>query len=188
MKLDYLPNVLSVIRVALIVPVIWLLLHGRYGTTLIIFGLAGFTDGLDGFLAKRFGWRTELGAVLDPFADKLLMLCSYLTLAVLQLIPVWLFVVVVARDVMIVAGGLSYQYLIGPFKATPTAVSKLNTAFQILLVLAVVANAGFEIPPDLAVTILGAAVFVTTVVSGLDYVWTWGWRAWRNSDHGENVE
>ena len=116
------------------------------------------------------------------------MLCSYLTLAVLQLIPVWLFVVVVARDVMIVAGGFSYHYLIGPFKATPTAVSKLNTAFQILLVLAVVANAGFEIPPDLAVTLLGAAVLVTTVVSGLDYVWTWGWRAWRNSDHGESVE
>ncbi len=188
MKLEYLPNFLSAIRIGLIVPVIWLLLQGRYGTTLILFALAGFTDGLDGYLAKRFGWRTELGAVLDPFADKLLMLCSYLTLAVLQLIPVWLFVIVVARDVIIVAGGLSYHYLIGPFKAIPTGISKLNTALQIILVIAVVANAGFDLPPDLAVRILVMGVLGTTIASGLDYIWVWGRKAWQKRDRQEPDE
>ena len=109
-------------------------------------------------------------------------------MAVLQLIPVWLFVIVVARDVIIVAGGLSYHYLIGPFKAIPTGISKLNTALQIILVIAVVANAGFDLPPDLAVRILVMGVLGTTIASGLDYIWVWGRKAWQKRDRQEPDE
>ena len=84
------PNALCVLRMLLVAPVVWLLLAGEYAWVLVVFFLAGFTDGLDGFLAKRFDWRSRLGGILDPLADKLLMVSSYLTLGWLGLIPSWL--------------------------------------------------------------------------------------------------
>ncbi|MGD1976783.1 MAG: CDP-alcohol phosphatidyltransferase family protein, partial [Gammaproteobacteria bacterium] len=98
------PNALCVLRMLLVAPVVWLLLAGEYAWVLVVFFLAGFTDGLDGFLAKRFDWRSRLGGILDPLADKLLLVTSFLTLGYIGLAPVWLLIMVVARDVIIVSG------------------------------------------------------------------------------------
>ena len=101
MSLRQLPNAICVARIALVVPIAITLLDGDFVATLWLFALAAFSDGLDGYLAKRFGWTTELGKFLDPLADKLLLVTVFITLAVAGLTPVWLAVIVVARDVII---------------------------------------------------------------------------------------
>jgi len=160
-------------------PIVWLLLSGRYGWVLLMFLIAGLTDGLDGFLAKRFDWRSRLGGILDPLADKLLLATSFLTLAYIGIAPVWLLIVVIARDVIIVAGAVSYRVFIGDFEASPTLVSKANSALQLLYVLAAVADAGFAVPGRPLVNLVGYGVLATTAVRGIDYMVTWGVRAWR---------
>jgi len=98
MSLSWLPNAISLLRIALIVPILLLILDGAFGWALALFLLAGFSDGLDGYLAKRFDWHTRLGALLDPVADKLLVASLFITLAYTQDIPVWLAAVVILRD------------------------------------------------------------------------------------------
>jgi cardiolipin synthase len=159
-------------------PVVWLLLSGQYLWVLLVFFIAGFTDGLDGYLAKRFDWRSRLGGILDPLADKMLLASSFLTLAYIGLAPVWLLILVVARDVIIVSGAVCYRIFIGDFQASPTLVSKGNSALQLLYVLTAVADAGFGMPGRPVVNVIGYGVLATTAVSGIDYVVTWGLRAW----------
>ena len=164
-------------RIALIAPILILILQGSFGWALALFGLAGFSDGLDGYLAKRFDWHTRLGALLDPIADKLLVAGLFITLAYTQDIPVWLAAVVIVRDVVIVAGAMVYNFFVRPVEGEPTRVSKLNTALQLLFLLFVISRAGFGWPEPIALTVLGASVLVTVVISGVDYVWSWPSRA-----------
>ncbi|MBL8270805.1 CDP-alcohol phosphatidyltransferase family protein [Steroidobacter sp.] len=169
----HIPNALCILRMLLVVPIAWLLSAGEYQLTLWVFAFAGFTDGLDGFLAKRCGWMSELGKILDPLADKILLVGVFITLAALGIVPVWLAATAVLRDVTITAGAISYNALYGYPHGKPTVISKINTLCQIMyLLLAVAAKAG-EWTPDVALLILGALVFVTTVVSGIDYVVTY---------------
>lgn len=175
----HIPNLLCILRMLLVVPVVLLLLKGEYLWTLAVFCVAGFTDVLDGFLAKRFDWRTQLGGMLDPLADKLLLVASFATLACVGLAPLWLFVAVMARDLIIVSGATAYRLLIGPFAARPTLISKANSALQLLFVLIAVANAAFGFPGPTGLDVLIWAVLATTVISGLDYMYTWGIRAWQ---------
>lgn len=177
MSLRQLPNTICVVRIALVVPIAIALLEGRFVATLWLFALAAFSDGLDGYLAKRFGWTTELGKVLDPLADKLLLVTVFITLAFAGHTPVWLAVIVVARDVVIGAGAAIYSRAFGPLQGRATAISKINTGVQILYVLALVARLGLGWPPQPVVVTLAAAVFVTTMVSGIDYVITYSRRA-----------
>lgn len=177
MNLRQLPNIICVARIGLVVPIAHTLLVGDFITTLWLFAVAAFSDGLDGFLAKRFGWTTELGKFLDPLADKLLLVTVFITLAIAGYTPVWLAVIVVTRDVVIGAGSAVFSWLFGPLHGRATTVSKINTGVQILYVLAVVANLGLGWPPAAVVVTLGAAVFVTTMVSGIDYVLTYSRRA-----------
>ncbi len=171
MSLAPLPNLLCVLRIALAVPVVWTLVEGRYGLTLALFFVAAVTDGLDGWIAKRFHCETELGKVLDPVADKLLLVSAFVTLTVLGLVPMWLAATVVLRDLVIGIGAAIYQRLFGAIEGRPTWPSKINTVFQLLYGLAVIAGeAAPAVVPAAAVTVLGATVFVTTVVSGVDYV------------------
>ena len=151
--------------------------ESRFADALVLFFLAGFSDGLDGFLARRFSWHTRLGALLDPIADKLMIASTYATLAWVGQIPLWLAIVVVSRDVVIVGGATAYNFLIAPVKGEPTRISKLNTALELLFVVTVLAQAAFAWPPSIVVTFLGAGVFVTVVVSGIDYVVAWSERA-----------
>jgi len=138
---------------------------------------AAASDALDGFLARRFGWQSLLGSILDPIADKLLLASVFIALAVLRLVPWWLMAVALARDVIIVAGAAAYRVLVGPLSAQPSIVSKINTLCQASFVLCVVARAQFPQSPGWVEAGLGALVFVTTVVSGIDYVMTYGRRA-----------
>jgi cardiolipin synthase (CMP-forming) len=175
----HIPNALCFLRMLLVVPVAWLLVTDNYRITLAMFAFAAATDGLDGFLAKRFGWTSELGKIIDPLADKILLVGVFITLAALGVVPLWLAAAAVGRDVIITAGAITYKYLFGygQLQGRPTAVSKLNTLCQIIYLLLVVAARAYDFTPKIAITVLGALVFVTTVVSGLDYVITYSRRA-----------
>jgi cardiolipin synthase len=177
------PNIITVFRFLLVPPVVLLLLDERFGLALLIFGVAGFSDGLDGYLAKRFNWSSRLGALMDPLADKLLLVSSFITLGWLSLIPLWLVGVVILRDLVIVSGALLYHYRIERLDSDPSMVSKLNTFAQILLVLAVMFSAAVQPLPYLWMDVLLYSVLVTTIWSGIDYVWRWGRRAWRKGAH-----
>jgi cardiolipin synthase len=174
----HIPNLISSIRILLVAPTAVALAHHRLETTIALFGAAALSDAADGFLAKRYGWQSELGAVLDPAADKLLLATVFITLAYLKLVPPWLMAVAVARDAIIVLGALLYRLCFGPLHVRPSIVSKFNTLCQAAFILAVVGREEFAAPPAWVVQVLGALVFGTVVVSGIDYVLIYGRRAW----------
>ncbi len=177
LKASAIPNALCVLRILLVAPTVWALFDGRFGLALLLVFLAGFSDGLDGFLAKRFGWRSRLGGLLDPLADKLLLVSLFLALAFLALIPWWLAGVVIGRDLVIVTGGIAYNMVVGPVEPDPSHASKLNTLAQLFCIVGVLAEHALQWPMDPLITAAGAAVLVTSVVSGLDYVIRWGTKA-----------
>lgn len=177
MNLRWLPNAISILRIALVVPILVSIARHDFALALALFLLAAFSDGLDGWLAKSFGWHTRLGALLDPIADKLLIAGLFVMLVMEALLPAWLAVLVILRDVVIVGGATAYNFLIGPVPGEPTRVSKLNTALELLLATFVLSRAAFDWPPAISVIVLGAGVLVTVVVSGIDYVWSWAERA-----------
>jgi cardiolipin synthase len=177
MSLRWLPNAISLMRIALVAPILWYIARGRFELALILFFIAGLSDGVDGWLAKRFDWGTRLGALLDPIADKLLVAGAFVTLMLTGHIPAWLAGIVVLRDVVIVGGAMAYSWLVAPVEGEPTRISKLNTALELLLILFVLSRAAYGWPDAITITVLGAAVLVTAVISGLDYVWSWSRRA-----------
>ena len=177
MSVRWLPNAISILRIALIPPILYLVASDAYFPALLLFLLAAVSDGIDGWLAKRFGWFTRLGALLDPVADKLLIAGMFITLTAAGFLPVWLAVLVILRDVVIVGGATAYNFLVRPVEGEPTRISKLNTALELLLVLFVLSRAALGWPPAISITVLGAGVLVTVVVSGIDYVWSWSRRA-----------
>ena len=179
MVLSQLPNAISIVRMFLVVPVVWSLLQLEFGVALVWIAVAGFSDGLDGFLAKHYGWQSRLGSILDPLADKLLLVCSFITLTWLGLVPLWLLFAVLVRDLLIVTGGVVFHYTLGRFEMEPSRVSKLNTVMQIVFVLAVVFYHGdFAFTPWI-IEALAYIVLATTVLSGLDYILVWGKRAYK---------
>lgn len=181
MSLRWLPNAISLLRILLIAPILYLIVVGSYGPALLLFIVAGGSDGIDGFLAVRFGWQTRLGALLDPVADKLLVTGMFLTLAWVGLLPIWLTAIVILRDVVIFSGAVAYNFFIEPVQGEPTRISKLNTALQLLLLLFVLSRAGFDWPNAITITLLGASVLTTVVISGVDYVLRWSSRAIRGA-------
>jgi cardiolipin synthase (CMP-forming) len=181
MSVRWLPNAICVLRMLLAAPIVFALLAANYPLTLLLFAVAAASDGLDGWLAKTFGWTSRLGKILDPIADKVLLVTVIVTLVVQGLVPLWFMLTVVLRDVVIVSGAIAYHFLIGYVEGRPTVVSKLNTVLQLSFVLAVIATAAWPALPRALVLALGAATFVTTVVSGLDYVLTYARLAWRES-------
>ena len=183
MKLHQLPNILTVFRFLLVPPVVMLMLKDEFMPALVLFAVAGFSDALDGFLARRYHWTSRIGGLMDPLADKLLMVSSYLTLGWLGLIPLWLVGLVILRDLVIVTGAIIYNARIEHIEAEPSIVSKLNTLAQILLVLSVLFNQAFVELPAWWIDLLAYSVLVTIVWSGAGYVWTWGRRAWQRSEH-----
>ena len=171
------PNLITVFRFLLVTPVVWAMLDDRFGLALLLFGIAGLSDAVDGYLAKRNNWSSRLGAILDPLADKLLLVCAFVTLGWLGLIPLWLVALIILRDIIIVTGALVYHYKVEKITMEPSMVSKLNTFTQILLVFTVMFSRGIQALPDTWIDVLLYAVLVTTVWSGLGYIWTWGRRA-----------
>jgi cardiolipin synthase len=172
----HIPNLITVLRILLVAPVIRLMLRGEYEWALALFAVAGISDGLDGFLAKRYGWQSRLGSYLDPLADKLLLISCFIAAAYLGLLPVWLTVAVVLRDVVIVTGAVAYYILSQPFEGDPHWTSKINTFTQLVLILAVLLQQTLLQVPGQVLEGLMGLVLVTTVSSGLLYVWTWSRR------------
>ena len=179
MTLRDLPNLISLLRIVLVGPVAWFLLTERYVEALLTFLVAGISDGIDGYLAKRYSWQSRLGSILDPLADKLLLVTTYLALAWLGVLPLWLTLAVVARDVVVVGGALAFHWLVGRYEMAPSLISKLNTMAQITLAVAAVASIALLALPAWLLQGLVVLVAVTTLLSGADYVWTWGTRAYR---------
>jgi len=166
-------------RMGLAVPSAWLLLQESYKAALLIFLVAGFSDALDGYLAKRFAWQSRLGSILDPLADKILLVTNYIVLGWMGWIPAWLVAVVIGRDAIVVTGAVAYHARVGRYEMAPSLASKVNTLVQIVLVVAVVASLGVITLPAWLLRGLEYGVLITTVWSGVDYVWTWGLQAHR---------
>jgi cardiolipin synthase len=177
LPLRQIPNVITSIRILLVAPIAVALAKHQLSTSIVLFGAAALSDAADGYLAKSYGWKTELGAILDPLADKLLLVTAFVTLAYLKLVPLWLMASAVGRDVIIVGGALLFRYCIGPLEVRPSIVSKFNTLCQAAFIMAIVGRQEFAVPPEWVVMLLGSLVFVTVAVSGIDYVLIYGRRA-----------
>jgi cardiolipin synthase len=172
----FIPNALCILRMLLVAPLAWLLIEERYLLTLIVFSIAAVTDALDGFLAKRYNWMSDLGKILDPLADKLLLVTVFVTLTFLGAVPLWLTIVVAARDGIITGGAIAYRAFIGPVGGNPTLVSKFNTLCQIVYLCVVVGARANDLQPGVAILVLSVLVLVTTLVSGYDYIITYARR------------
>ena len=173
MHLKWIPNIISIFRILLILPVLLLIFRSQYQWALFLFLIAGLSDALDGYLAKHFGWRTRVGALLDPVADKLLIAGSYIALAWLNLIPFWLATIVVCRDLIIAIGVFIYSFIIEPFEGEATRISKINTFLELLFVLVILCSIAFDWPANSIITVIGSAVLVTVFISGIDYIISW---------------
>ena len=174
----HLPNLICLVRIALIWPIATALAAGAMPRALALFVAAGVSDGLDGYLAKRFSWTSELGKILDPLADKALLVTVFVESAWLGLVPWWLTAAVVARDVMIGLGALVYRLWFGPLHGRPTVLSKINTGLQLLYVMLIMLDAAAGIPPRELLDAAAALTLATTVLSGLHYVASFTRRVW----------
>jgi cardiolipin synthase len=153
--------------------VVWAIASGAMWIAFVLFLAAGLSDAVDGYLAKRFHMTTELGAYLDPLADKTLIVSIYITLGINGLIPGWLVILVVSRDIMIV-GAVMLSWLVGtPVKVKPLLVSKLNTAAQIVFACVVLGTLGFAYPLPKVSLLLMAVVAALTLLSVAAYVAEW---------------
>jgi cardiolipin synthase len=166
----HLPNLICLVRILLIWPTIDALVSGHYWTALVLVAVCAVSDGLDGWLAKRFNWTSHLGRILDPLADKLLLVALFLTATWMNLLPWWLTAVAVARDVLIGSGAVVYRFTFGPLHGRPTLISKINTGFQLAVALAAILGAASGLPTPEMVTALAAVTLLTTVLSGAGYV------------------
>lgn len=171
---NQLPNVITSLRLLLLVPLAFYLTMQDYRLSLLIFFIAGVSDALDGFLAKRYNWVSRFGSILDPIADKALLVLTMALLTVNQKISLLLFVLVAVRDIYIVLGAYIYYKKIGPFNMQPSLISKLNTFVQILLVAAILVSLGYRALPELAIQVFTYAVYFTVIASSIHYTLVWG--------------
>lgn len=178
MILKHIPNVLTLFRLVLIVPFVLFLYQQEYVNAFYLFLLAGFTDGLDGWLARYFSWQSPLGSFIDPLADKLLIASSFISLALIGQLPWWLVILVFLRDFTISIGVLAWYLLIQRrLDFEPTFLSKINTTLQIALVtLCLFELAYFSFPLSLSNTLI-LITALTTAATYIDYVFTWGKKA-----------
>jgi len=183
-----LPNIITLGRILLVPVTIWLIVSDAFFLAFIAFIVAGISDAVDGFIAKRFDLATELGAYLDPIADKLLLVGIYVSLGLLQHLPAWLVILVASRDILII-GGMLLAWLIGrPIKVHPLPISKINTVLQIALAGVALGVLAFELSDDWPVVWGSAVVGVSTVASGGAYIRQWLFHM-SNGNHtnGNNV-
>ncbi len=176
--LRHLPNLICLIRLALVWPVAVAVASENFLLALVLFVAAAVSDGLDGYLAKRFNWTSELGKFLDPMADKLLLMTLFIESAWLGLVPWWITAAAVARDVMIGLGALVFRMWFGPLHGRPTLISKINTGAQLLYLMGVMFGAAVGFPPREILDALGLITFVTIVLSGYQYLAIFTRRAW----------
>ena len=167
------PNLITLGRILLVPVVVWAISSGALWIAFVLFLAAGVSDAVDGFLAKRFGMKTELGAYLDPLADKVLIVSIYVTLGITAVIPLWIVLLVVSRDFMIV-GAIILSWLVDrPVAIRPHVVSKLNTVAQIAFACVVLGSLGFGIEAQTLTLVLMGLVAALTLLSVAAYVAEW---------------
>ena len=173
MRASNIPNLICLARIVLVIPIIRSLWQEQFLLSLLLIIIAGLSDILDGYLAKKNNWRSYLGAVLDPAADKILLVSLFLTLQSMDLIPLWLTLTVIIRDLMIVFGLSLYRYFVGVPQPKPTRISKFNTTLQLVFIIFVILAQGVLFPFEIMAMVCGSLVFVTSILSGLDYWIIW---------------
>ena len=166
--LRHLPNVITVLRILLVIPLGWAIMREHQLLALLLAAVAGASDALDGWLARRFHWQSRLGAWLDPAADKLMLATGFVGLSVIGATPWWLTLLVLGRDVVIVAGALAYHWLKERLVVAPSRISKWNTVLQIGWVVLVLFSLQGLLKLDLAPLVW--VVAASTLISGIDYV------------------
>lgn len=168
-----LPNLITIGRILLVPVTVWLIVSEAYGFAWLAFVVAGISDGVDGYLARRFNQRSELGAYLDPLADKALMVSIYVTLGFQGVLPAWLVILVVSRDVLIVGAVMLASVLGRPMQMVPLMLSKVNTAGQIVFAALVLGVRALEINVAPLWTAGMAVVGLLTAASGAMYLREW---------------
>jgi cardiolipin synthase (CMP-forming) len=167
------PNLITLGRILLVPVVVWAITSGEMRIAFLLFLIAGVSDAVDGFLAKRFHMASELGAYLDPLADKALIVSIYISLGISGALPIFLVILVVSRDIMII-GAFMLAWLVGkPMQARPLWVSKVNTVAQILLATVVLAEQGFGFNADPLAQLMMALVAILTLLSIAFYLAEW---------------
>ena len=167
------PNIISTLRILMVFPIAFFIWDEAYHAAFILMLIAGLSDALDGFLARTFHWQSKLGALLDPAADKLLLVSIFVICGIKGFLPIWLVVLIFARDIIIVMGAFFYQKVTKDKKIKPLLISKINTAAQILLAVLTLyqeAVQAFSTQIDL---LLITVVALTTLISGIAYVMLW---------------
>jgi cardiolipin synthase (CMP-forming) len=167
------PNLITLARILMVPVIVWAIASNQMQIAFSLFLIAGLSDLVDGFLAKRFGMATELGAYLDPLADKAMIVSIYVALGIVEEIPRWLVILVVSRDIMIVAAVILSWLVDKPLKLKPLMVSKLNTVAQVLLALLVLATLSLKIEAGFAIQVLTVIVAILTLLSVAFYVAAW---------------
>ncbi|CAA6827415.1 MAG: CDP-diacylglycerol--glycerol-3-phosphate 3-phosphatidyltransferase (EC [uncultured Thiotrichaceae bacterium] len=178
--LKYIPNIITILRILLIAPIIWLIWKESYYEALVLVIIAGVSDGVDGFLARYFHWQTPSGAVLDPLADKILLISLFVVFGLKELIPLWLVAIVILRDIIILAGATAYHFVTKNLEMRPILVSKVNTFLQIgLMILVSLQLAQFAIPAWFHDAMI-VLVAVSTLLSGFSYMFLWSKYTYEN--------
>jgi len=166
-----LPNLITLARMVSVVPLAWLLLKERYDAALVLAFVAGASDGVDGWLAKKFDWVSRAGSLLDPLADKLMLGVGMVVLTLQGHLPLWLLAIVLGRDLVIIGGATFYNYMVKPLAGEPSLISKLNTVLQIALLLLLLVQLALQANFSLGLEWLIWAVAATSIVSGAHYIW-----------------
>jgi cardiolipin synthase len=188
---NQIPNILTIVRIILVVPFAICVYSEQYIEALVLFFVAGLSDGVDGFLARQFNWKSRFGAIADPLADKLLLVTAYIILAWTQQIPLWLLLLVLGRDLFIVLGALLYHFFISHYDVKPSWLGKACTLIQIVYVLLLMMSLASLPMPIWAVEYGLWAVAIITMLSGAHYFCIWGIKASRiikNKSTGSAVE
>jgi cardiolipin synthase len=167
------PNIITLGRIILVPVIVWAIVSSQMEVAFAIFVIAGVSDAVDGFLAKRFNMTSELGALLDPLADKALLVSIYVALGIWGAVPSWLVILVVSRDIMIVAAVIVSWLFDKPVEIKPLMVSKLNTGAQVAFAALVLASLGFGFQPRPYDLILMGFVTIFTLVSVSLYLVEW---------------
>ena len=178
MKLKHLPNLLTVFRLCLALPVAFAIIYKQPGIAIGLFVVAAVSDGLDGFLARRYHWQSRLGSILDPIADKLLLLATFVALTWIQILPLWLTLLVLGRDVLIVCGAALFRWQVGSYEFSPSWLGKICTLMQLSLVLTALIRLAADVNKPFILLLPLAVMF--TLASGVQYVIEWGGKWWRS--------
>ena len=178
-----LPNVITLLRILLTPLLVWLLLDHRMEQALLVFLIAGFSDGLDGLIARVFHQKSKLGAYLDPLADKLLLVSSFILLGHMEKIPYWLVIITVSRDAIIVLGIVTLMLHQLRVEIKPLVLSKLNTLLQLLTIFVVLGSV-YITPPPWGLMLLFSITAMLSIASGLHYILR-GIRLWE-AQRGNN--